>query len=83
MGFTENHLIGEKVKLLGYSNLSIGKLRRGKVGNMYDLGNELTYHTDRVSAFDIVDKDTWSTLEETSFRLFEFYGSEAKKAGIK
>ncbi|MEM1557901.1 MAG: phosphoribosylaminoimidazolesuccinocarboxamide synthase [Thermoproteota archaeon] len=201
MEFTEDPLTGEKVKLVGYSNLGIGKLRRGKVRDIYDLDSELLiYHTDRVSAFDIVlptliprkgeylqkltvfwmrksrkvfpnhlidvvdersilvrkakridiewvirkylygslwreykngrremygirfpdglkmaeelpepvltpttksdvghdkeiskaeaielglvDMDTWSTLEEASFRLFEFYESEAKKAGI-
>ncbi|MEM3712180.1 MAG: phosphoribosylaminoimidazolesuccinocarboxamide synthase [Thermoproteota archaeon] len=201
MEFADDPLTGEKVKLIGYSNLGIGKLRRGKVRDIYDLDSELLiYHTDRVSAFDIVlptliprkgeylqkltvfwmrksrrvfpnhlidvvdersilvrkarriniewvvrkylygslwreykngkremygirfpdglkmaeelpepvltpttksdvghdreiskaeaielgliDKDTWSTLEEASFRLFEFYESEAKKAGI-
>lgn len=201
MEFMEDSLTGEKVKLVGYSNLGIGNLRRGKVRDIYDLGSELLiYHTDRVSAFDIVlptliprkgeylqkltvfwmrksrkvfpnhlidvvdersilvrkakridvewvvrkylygslwreykngrremygikfpdglkmaeelpepvltpttksdighdkeiskaeaielglvDRDTWSTLEEASFRLFEFYESEARKAGI-
>jgi len=201
MGFAEDPLTGERVKLVGYSNLGIGRLRRGKVRDVYDLNEELLiYHTDRVSAFDIVlptliprkgeylqkltvfwmmrskkvfpnhligvvddrsilvrkarridiewvvrkylygslwreykngrremygirfpeglrmaeelpepvltpttksevghdreiskaeaielglvDKDTWSTLEEASFRLFEFYESEAKRAGI-
>jgi phosphoribosylaminoimidazole-succinocarboxamide synthase len=55
MGFAEDPLTGEKVKLVGYSSLGIGKLRRGKVRDIYDLGEELLiYHTDRVSAFDVV-----------------------------
>ncbi|MGQ9596467.1 MAG: phosphoribosylaminoimidazolesuccinocarboxamide synthase, partial [Thermoproteota archaeon] len=38
-----------------YSNLGIGKLRRGKVRDIYDIGEELLiYHTDRVSVFDVV-----------------------------
>ncbi|MEM2736080.1 MAG: phosphoribosylaminoimidazolesuccinocarboxamide synthase, partial [Thermoproteota archaeon] len=55
MELTEDPLTGEKVRLVGYSNLNIGKLRRGKVRDVYDLNDELLiYHTDRVSAFDIV-----------------------------
>jgi phosphoribosylaminoimidazole-succinocarboxamide synthase len=55
MDFAEDPLTGERVKLVGYSNLGIGKLRRGKVRDIYDLGEELLiYHTDRVSAFDVV-----------------------------
>jgi phosphoribosylaminoimidazole-succinocarboxamide synthase len=55
MDFTEDPLTSESIKLVGYSNLGIGKLRRGKVRDIYDLGEELLiYHTDRVSAFDVV-----------------------------
>ncbi|MEM2088351.1 MAG: phosphoribosylaminoimidazolesuccinocarboxamide synthase [Thermoproteota archaeon] len=55
MEFAEDALTGEKVRLIGYSNLGIGKPRRGKVRDIYDLGEELLiYHTDRVSAFDVV-----------------------------
>ncbi|MBO3840266.1 MAG: phosphoribosylaminoimidazolesuccinocarboxamide synthase [Thermoproteota archaeon] len=55
MEFTEDPLTGEKVKLIRYSNLGIGNLRRGKVRDIYDLNGELLiYHTDRVSAFDVV-----------------------------
>ncbi|MCS7098444.1 MAG: phosphoribosylaminoimidazolesuccinocarboxamide synthase [Candidatus Methanomethyliaceae archaeon] len=42
-------------EVIGYSDLKIGKLRRGKVRDVYDLGEELLiFHTDRVSAFDVV-----------------------------
>ncbi|MEM1753249.1 MAG: phosphoribosylaminoimidazolesuccinocarboxamide synthase, partial [Candidatus Methanomethylicaceae archaeon] len=40
---------------IGYSNLNIGILKRGKVKDVYDLGEELLiFHTDRVSAFDVI-----------------------------
>ncbi|MGQ9691675.1 MAG: phosphoribosylaminoimidazolesuccinocarboxamide synthase, partial [Thermoproteota archaeon] len=55
MEFAEDPLTGERVKLIRYSNLGIGKLRRGKVRDIYDIGEELLiYHTDRVSVFDVV-----------------------------
>ncbi|MEM4234943.1 MAG: phosphoribosylaminoimidazolesuccinocarboxamide synthase [Candidatus Methanomethylicaceae archaeon] len=48
-------LTGEFVEVIGFSDLGVGKLRRGKVRDVYDLGYELLiYHTDRVSAFDVV-----------------------------
>ena len=48
-------LSGEKVQVVRFSNLKKGKPRRGKVRDVYDAGNELLiYHTDRVSAFDVV-----------------------------
>jgi phosphoribosylaminoimidazole-succinocarboxamide synthase len=48
-------LTGDLVEVVGFSDLRIGKLRRGKVRDVYDLGDELLiYHTDRVSAFDVV-----------------------------
>lgn len=55
MELAEDPLTGERVKLIRYSNLGIGKLRRGKVRDIYDIGKELLiYHTDRVSVFDVV-----------------------------
>jgi len=48
-------LTGDIVEVVGTSDLHIGKLRRGKVRDVYDLGDELLiFHTDRVSAFDVV-----------------------------
>ncbi len=48
-------LTGDLVEVVGFSDLHVGKLRRGKVRDVYDLGDELLiYHTDRVSAFDVV-----------------------------
>jgi len=55
MELAEDPLTGKKVEVVRYSNLGVGVLRRGKVRDVYDLGEELLiYHTDRVSAFDIV-----------------------------
>ncbi len=46
---------GGEIHVVKYSNLGIGRLLRGKVRDIYDLGEELLiYHTDRVSAFDVV-----------------------------
>jgi len=55
MKLVEDPLTGGKTRVVKYSDLGIGKLVRGKVRDIYDLGEELLiYHTDRVSAFDIV-----------------------------
>ncbi len=55
MGLVCDPLTGKKIDVVGYSDLKVGALRRGKVRDVYDLGNELLiYHTDRVSAFDVV-----------------------------
>lgn len=51
----ENPIDGSTVEVVQYSDLGVGLLRRGKVRDVYDLGDELLiYHTDRVSAFDII-----------------------------
>jgi len=51
----EDPLTGKKVEVVRNSNLGVGTLKRGKVRDVYDLGKELLiYHTDRVSAFDVV-----------------------------
>ena len=55
MKMVEDPLSGSKIEVVEYSDLGIGTLRRGKVRDIYDLGSELLiYHTDRVSAFDVV-----------------------------
>ncbi|MDD1766771.1 MAG: phosphoribosylaminoimidazolesuccinocarboxamide synthase [Candidatus Methanomethyliaceae archaeon] len=55
MELAEDPLTGKKVEVVRNSNLGVGILKRGKVRDVYDLGNELLiYHTDRVSAFDAV-----------------------------
>ncbi len=46
---------GADVEVVEYSDLKTGRLKRGKVRDVYDLGDELLiYHTDRVSAFDVI-----------------------------
>ncbi|MBC7119983.1 MAG: phosphoribosylaminoimidazolesuccinocarboxamide synthase [Candidatus Methanosuratus sp.] len=46
---------GKEVEVVRYSDLGIGNVKRGKVRDVYDLGEELLiYHTDRISAFDVV-----------------------------
>jgi phosphoribosylaminoimidazole-succinocarboxamide synthase len=51
----EDPISGSKIEVVEYSDLGTGKLRRGKVRDVYDLGSELLiYHTDRVSAFDVI-----------------------------
>lgn len=48
-------MTGNPVEVVRDSDLKVGNLRRGKVRDVYDLGDELLiYHTDRVSAFDVV-----------------------------
>ncbi|MBM5804521.1 MAG: phosphoribosylaminoimidazolesuccinocarboxamide synthase [Candidatus Verstraetearchaeota archaeon] len=55
MELAEDPLTNKKVEVVRYSNLGVGVLRRGKIRDIYDLGEELLiYHTDRVSAFDVV-----------------------------
>jgi phosphoribosylaminoimidazole-succinocarboxamide synthase len=55
MEVAEDPLTGKRFEVVRYSNLGVGVLRRGKVRDVYDLGEELLiYHTDRVSAFDVV-----------------------------
>lgn len=55
MELVEDPLTGKKVEVVRNSNLGVGTLKRGKVRDVYDLGKDLLiYHTDRVSAFDIV-----------------------------
>jgi len=55
MELTEDPLTGKKVEVVRNSNLGLGVLKRGKVRDVYDLGEELLiYHTDRISAFDVV-----------------------------
>ncbi|MGQ9759939.1 MAG: phosphoribosylaminoimidazolesuccinocarboxamide synthase, partial [Candidatus Methanomethylicaceae archaeon] len=48
-------LTGKLVEVIGASQLGVGKLRRGKVRDVYDLEDKLLiFHTDRISAFDVV-----------------------------
>jgi phosphoribosylaminoimidazole-succinocarboxamide synthase len=55
MWLAEDPLTGGEILVVKYSNLGVGRLLRGKVRDIYDLGEELLiYHTDRVSAFDVV-----------------------------
>ena len=55
MALVKDPLTGEQVEVVVYSDLGMGKLKRGKVRDVYDIGEELLiYHTDRVSAFDVV-----------------------------
>jgi phosphoribosylaminoimidazole-succinocarboxamide synthase len=55
MAMMRDPVSGVEVEVVEYSDLKVGKLRRGKVRDVYDLGNELLiYHTDRVSAFDVI-----------------------------
>jgi len=55
MALMKDPVSGAEVEVVEYSDLKVGKLRRGKVRDVYDLGKELLiYHTDRVSAFDVV-----------------------------
>lgn len=55
MELVEDPLTGKFVEVVGYSSLGLGTLKRGKVRDVYDVGDELLiYHTDRVSAFDVV-----------------------------
>jgi phosphoribosylaminoimidazole-succinocarboxamide synthase len=55
MVMVNDPISGAEVEVIVYSDLKVGKLRRGKVRDVYDIGNELLiYHTDRVSAFDVI-----------------------------
>jgi phosphoribosylaminoimidazole-succinocarboxamide synthase len=55
MKFVKDPISGYEIEVVDYSDLKVGRLRRGKVRDVYDLGEELLiFHTDRVSAFDVV-----------------------------
>ena len=55
MVIVDDPVTGKKVEAVRNSSLKIGVPRKGKVRDVYDLGEELLiYHTDRVSAFDVV-----------------------------
>jgi len=55
LSFVEDPLTGKEVEVIGRSDLKMGTVKRGKVRDVYDVGNELLiFHTDRVSAFDVV-----------------------------
>lgn len=73
-------LTGELVEVIGLSQLGVGKLRRGKVRDVYDLGNELLiYHTDRVSAFDVVLPTLIPRKGEYLQKLSVFWLERSKK----
>lgn len=49
---------GEFVEAIRFSNLNFSLFKRGKVRDVYDLGDHLIlFHSDRISAFDIVLRD--------------------------
>lgn len=55
MEIVNDPLTGKEVEVVRFSDLKAGIPRRGKVRDVYDLGDELLiYHTDRISAFDVV-----------------------------
>jgi phosphoribosylaminoimidazole-succinocarboxamide synthase len=69
-----------KNEVIGYSNLNIGKLRRGKVKDVYDLGDELLiFYTDRVSAFDVVLPSLIPNKGESLLKLTVYWMEKSKK----
>ncbi|MCQ5341111.1 MAG: phosphoribosylaminoimidazolesuccinocarboxamide synthase [Candidatus Methanomethylicia archaeon] len=67
-------------EVIGYSNLNIGKLRRGKVKDVYDLGDELLiFYTDRVSAFDVVLPSLIPNKGESLLKLTVYWMEKSKK----
>ncbi len=73
-------LTGESVEVVRFSNLRVGKLRRGKVRDVYDVGDELLiYHTDRVSAFDVVLPTLIPYKGESLLKISVFWMERSKK----
>lgn len=73
-------LSGERVEIVRYSDLKKGRLTRGKVRDVYDLGDELLlYHTDRVSAFDVVLPTLIPRKGTSLAKLSLFWMNESRK----
>jgi phosphoribosylaminoimidazole-succinocarboxamide synthase len=80
MELAEDPLTGKRVEVVRYSNLGVGVLRRGKVRDIYDLGEELLiYHTDRVSAFDVVLPTLIPRKGESLQKLSVYWMEKSKK----
>jgi len=80
MEWSRDPLSGEIVEVVRNSDLKKGKLTRGKVRDVYDLGDELLlYHTDRVSAFDVVLPTLIPRKGTSLAKLSLFWMNESKK----
>ncbi|MEN3057488.1 MAG: phosphoribosylaminoimidazolesuccinocarboxamide synthase [Candidatus Methanosuratincola petrocarbonis] len=73
-------LTGKKVEVVRHSDLRIGTPRRGKVRDVYDLGDELLiYHTDRISAFDVVMPTLIPHKGESLLKLSVYWMERSRK----
>lgn len=80
MEWSVDPLSGERVEVVRHSDLKKGKLTRGKVRDVYDMGDELLlYHTDRVSAFDVVLPTLIPRKGTSLAKLSLFWMIESKK----
>lgn len=80
MGLVRDPLTGKEMEVVGYSDLKCGLQRRGKVRDVYDLGGELLiYHTDRVSAFDVVMPTLIPRKGESLLKLSVYWLNKTKK----
>jgi len=78
--FAEDPLTGEEVEVVGRSDLKAGTVKRGKVRDVYDLGNELLiFHTDRVSAFDVVLPTLIPNKGTSLLKLSAYWMQKSKK----
>ena len=79
MEMAEDPLTGTPVDVVKYSNLGVGTLRRGKVRDVYDLGDELLiYHTDRISAFDVIMPTLIPRKGESLLKLSVFWMEKSR-----
>lgn len=73
-------LTGKMVEVVRNSNLAVGTPRRGKVRDVYDLGDELLiYHTDRISAFDVVMPTLIPHKGESLLKLSVYWMERSRK----
>ncbi|MEN3006760.1 MAG: phosphoribosylaminoimidazolesuccinocarboxamide synthase [Candidatus Methanosuratincola petrocarbonis] len=73
-------LTGKEVEAVRYSDLKAGIPRRGKVRDVYDLGDELLiYHTDRISAFDVVMPTLIPHKGESLLKLSVYWMERSRK----
>lgn len=80
MEIVNDPLTDKEVEVVRYSDLKAGICRRGKVRDVYDLGDELLiYHTDRISAFDVVMPTLIPHKGESLLKLSVYWMERSRK----
>ncbi|MDI9643684.1 MAG: phosphoribosylaminoimidazolesuccinocarboxamide synthase [Candidatus Verstraetearchaeota archaeon] len=80
MEIVTDPITGKQVEVVRNSDLKFGTPRRGKVRDVYDLGQELLiYHTDRISAFDVVMPTLIPHKGESLLKLSVYWMERSRK----